>query len=75
MRYRFNVSLLMKKNSERIRLAASGETNMCMVLHNIETLITHSNTRMYADDVKIFLAFTNIEDQVLIKDDINYLTS
>ena len=29
---------------------------------------------MYADDVKIFLAF-NIEDQVLIQDDINYVTS
>ena len=35
----------------------------------------NSNTLMYADDVKIFLAFNNIEDQVLIQDDINYLTS
>ena len=30
---------------------------------------------MCADDVKIFLSFNNIEDQVLIQDDINYLTS
>ena len=30
---------------------------------------------MYADDVKIYLLFNNIEDQVLIQDDINYLTS
>ena len=30
---------------------------------------------MYADDIKIFLSFNNIEDQVLMQDDINYLTS
>ena len=32
-------------------------------------------TLMYADDVEIILSFNNIEDQELIQDDINYLTS
>ena len=30
---------------------------------------------MYADDVKIFLSFNNINEKVLIQNDINYLTS
>ena len=30
---------------------------------------------MYADNIEIFLSYNNIEDQVLIEEDINYLTS
>ena len=30
---------------------------------------------IYADDIKIFLPFNNIEDQEHIQDDISYLTN
>ena len=43
--------------------------------HDLPSVIKNSNTLMYADDVKIFLSFNNIDDQGLIQDDISYLTS
>ena len=45
-----------------------------LFINDLPSVIRISNTLMYADDVKIYLSFNNIEDQVLIQDDIYYLT-
>ena len=42
-----------------------------LFINDLPSIISNSNTLMYAEDVEIFLAFNDIEDQVLIQDDIN----
>ena len=48
---------------------------LILFINDVPSFIRNSNTLIYADVVQIFLAFNNIEDQILIQDDINYLTS
>ena len=43
-----------------------------LFINHLPSVIRNSNTLMYADDVKIFFSFNNIEHQVLIQVDINY---
>ena len=41
--------------------------NLCtLFIDDLSSVIRNSKTLMYADDIKIFLSFNNIEDQVLI---------
>ena len=46
-----------------------------LFINDLSSVMANSNTLMYAHDVKIFVSFNNIEEQVLIQNDVNYLTS
>ena len=46
-----------------------------LFINDLPSVFRNSNILIYADDIEIFLIINNIEDQVLLQDNINYLTS
>lgn len=46
-----------------------------LFINDLPSVMKNSNTLMYADDVKMFVTFNNIDQQILLQNDINNLTS
>ena len=46
-----------------------------LFINDLPTVIKFSQTLMYADDVKLFISFNNSDQQVLLQNDINNLTT
>lgn len=46
-----------------------------LFINDLPSIIKHSKTLMYADDVKIVLSFKNSDQQKLLQNDINHLTT